>query len=158
MARDVQPMMRFGVRAVAEDGGKRQSGSSGGGGRFGLEYFDQPGKDAASHAARPRGSPSRCSTRARRPPARWRWCSAPGDSGILLHEAVGHGLEADFNRKGVSNYSGRSARPWRAGCAPWSTAATSTTSRGSINVDDEGNVGRNVLIENGVLVGYLHDT
>ncbi len=65
---------------------------------------------------------------------------APGDSGILLHEAVGHGLEADFNRKGTSNYSGkRRRRRSRATCAPWSTTRRSLQSRGTINVDDEGN-------------------
>ena len=84
---------------------------------------------------------------------------APGDSGILLHEAVGHGLEADFNRKGTSNYSGKSRqRASRASSARSSTTRRSLQARGTINVDDEGNEPRStVLIENGKLVGYMHD-
>jgi TldD protein len=82
----------------------------------------------------------------------------PGDSGILLHEAVGHGLEADFNRKGTSNYTGMVGRPVASELCTVVDDATLMGSRGSINIDDEGNEPRSAtLIENGVLAGYLHD-
>jgi TldD protein len=83
---------------------------------------------------------------------------AAGDSGILLHEAVGHGLEADFNRKQTSNYSGQLGKQVASPLCTVVDDGTISSSRGSINVDDEGNPGkRNVLIENGILVGYMHD-
>jgi TldD protein len=83
---------------------------------------------------------------------------APGDSGILLHEAVGHGLEADFNRKGTSNYTGQVGKPVASDLCTVVDDATLLQSRGSINIDDEGGEPRrNVLIEGGVLRGYLHD-
>ena len=82
----------------------------------------------------------------------------PGWPGILLHEAVGHGLEGDFNRKGTSAFSGASASAWPRRASPWSTTASIPDRRGSLNVDDEGNVpGRTVLIEDGILRGYLQD-
>ncbi len=83
---------------------------------------------------------------------------AAGDSGVLLHEAVGHGLEADFNRKGTSNYTGRIGQPVASPLVTVVDDGTIADSRGSINVDDEGNTTtRNVLIEGGNLRGYLHD-
>jgi TldD protein len=83
---------------------------------------------------------------------------APGDSGILLHEAVGHGLEADFNRRGTSNYTGRVGQPVASALCTVVDDPTLVQGRGSINVDDEGaEPRRNVLIEDGVLKGYLHD-
>jgi TldD protein len=82
----------------------------------------------------------------------------PGDSGILLHEAVGHGLEADFNRKQTSNYSGQVGKPVASPLCTVVDDGTIVNSRGAINVDDEGYAGQyNTLIENGVLVGYMHD-
>jgi TldD protein len=82
----------------------------------------------------------------------------PADSGILLHEAIGHGLEADFNRKGTSNYSGRIGQRVASELCTVVDDGTIGHSRGAINVDDEGNPGRkNVLIENGILVDYMHD-
>jgi TldD protein len=83
---------------------------------------------------------------------------AAGESGILLHEAVGHGLEADFNRKQTSNYSGQIGKQVASSLCTVIDDATITSARGSINVDDEGTPGgRNVLIENGILVGYMQD-
>ena len=83
---------------------------------------------------------------------------APGDSGILLHEAVGHGLEADFNRKGTSNYAGQVGNMVASDLCTVVDDATLLQSRGTINIDDEGNEpSRSVLIEGGKLAGYMHD-
>ena len=153
---DRQPMVRFSVRVIAESNGKRQSGSSGGGGRMGLEYFEQRSpewhaKEAVRHAL--------AMLDARESPAgELEVVLAPGDSGVLLHEAVGHGLEADFNRKGTSNYTGRVGQRVASELCTVVDDATLFGSRGTIHVDDEGNLPeRAVLIENGVLVGYMHD-
>ena len=111
-----------------------------------------------STAARRRAWRSACSTPSRRRPARWRSCWAPGDSGILLHEAVGHGLEADFNRKQTSNYTDQIGKQVASPLCTVVDDGTIDNARGAINVDDEGNAGqRNVLIENGILVGYMQD-
>ena len=158
MAWDVQPLLRFGTRAVAEDGAKRQAGSSGGGGRYGMDYFEQAQKDAASHG-REAARIAIAMLDARDAPAgEMPVVLGAGDSGILLHEAVGHGLEADFNRKQTSNYSGQIGKQVASPLCTVIDDGTVMSSRGSINVDDEGHAGkRNVLIENGILVGYMHD-
>ncbi len=158
MATDVQPLMRFGVRAVAEEGTKRQSGSGGGGGRYGLDYFADAKRDAMAHG-REAARIALAMLDARDAPAgEMPVVLGPGDSGILLHEAVGHGLEADFNRKETSNYSGQIGKTVASALCTVVDDATIVNSRGAVNVDDEGYAGqRNVLIENGVLVGYMHD-
>jgi TldD protein len=162
MATDVQPLIRFGVRAVAEEGGKRQAGSGGGGGRYGMEYFQTSGaqvrRDAASHG-REAARVAVAMLDARDAPAgEMPVVLGAGDSGILLHEAVGHGLEADFNRKETSNYSGQLGKEVASPLCTVVDDGTIASSRGAINVDDEGHVGQhNTLIENGVLVGYMHD-
>lgn len=156
MARDRQPMMRFGIRVIAEDAGNRQSGSSGGGGRMGLDYFETHSPEwHAEQAVRQ----ALVMLDAREAPAgEMDVVLGPGDSGILLHEAVGHGLEADFNRKKTSNYSGRVGEEVASELCTVVDDATLQGSRGSINVDDEGQVPtRSVLIENGVLTGYMQD-
>src|SRR5882672_2590073 len=153
---DVQPLFRFGVRAIAEKAGKRQEGSSGGGGRMTLAYFDDKGPEwHATEAARQ----AITMLDAREAPAgQFEVVLAPGDSGILLHEAVGHGLEADFNRKGTSNYTGKVGQPVASELCTVVDDATLLQSRGTFNVDDEGNEpARSVLIEKGVLKGYMHD-
>lgn len=156
LARDRQPLIRFGVQVIAEHKGKWQSGSSGGGGRFSLEYFDSKSpewhaKEAVRHAL--------VMLDARESPAgEMQVVLSPGDSGILLHEAVGHGLEADFNRKGTSNYSGRIGQKVASDLCTVVDDATLNNSRGTINVDDEGNLPeKTVLIEKGVLRRYMHD-
>jgi TldD protein len=156
MLHDVQPMIRFGVRAIAERDGKRQDGSSGGGGRMTMGYFDD--KSPEWHA-REAGRQAVLMLDAREAPAgEMNVVLAPGDSGILLHEAVGHGLEADFNRKGTSNYAGQIGKPVASELCTVVDDATLLQSRGTINIDDEGNEPtRSVLIENGKLVGYMHD-
>src|SRR5262245_1195796 len=107
LARDRQPLVRFGVRAVAEGGGRRQGGSSGGGGRLGLEYFDDPARSPEAHGREAARVAVQMLAAEEAPAGPMEVVLAPGDSGILLHEAVGHGLEADFNRKQTSNYTGR---------------------------------------------------
>jgi TldD protein len=156
LARDVQPLMRFGVRVIAEEDGKRQEGSSGGGGRTTIGYFD--GKSPEWHATRAAEQAILMLGAQEAPAGQMEVVLAPGDSGILLHEAVGHGLEADFNRKGTSNYSGQIGQPVASELCTVIDDATLLQSRGSINVDDEGNEPRSsVLIEKGKLVGYMHD-
>lgn len=158
MVRDRQPMMRFGVHVVVEDGDRRQSGSSGGGGRKGLEYFIEENTSPEWHG-REAVRVAEAMLDARDAPAgAMEVVLAAGDSGILLHEAVGHGLEADFNRKGTSNYSGQIGNMVASELCTVVDDGTVEDSRGAINVDDEGNIGQiNTLIEKGKLVGYMHD-
>ena len=156
--RDIQPMMRFGVRVIAEENGRRQSGSSGGGGRMGIEYFDKPTKSPEDHAREAVRLAVAMLHAEEAPAGEMEVVLAPGDSGILLHEAVGHGLEADFNRKGVSAFSGRVGQQVASPLCTIIDDGTIGHRRGSINVDDEGTPSqKNVLIENGVLRGYLQD-
>jgi len=156
LAADRQPMLRFTVRVIAEQNGKRQSGSSSGGGRVGLEYFD--GKSVEQHA-REAVRHALVMLDARESPAgELPVVLAPGESGILLHEAVGHGLEADFNRKGTSNYTGQIGQRVASDLCTVVDDGTLFASRGSINIDDEGNEpGSATLIEKGILVAYMHD-
>jgi len=157
--RDLQPMLRFGVRAIAEVGDRRQAGSSGGGGRAGMEYFEREGKSADDHAREAVRVAVAMLDAQEAPAGEMEVVLGPGDSGILLHEAVGHGLEADFNRKGVSNYSGRIGTSVASALCTVVDRADLDHQRGSINVDDEGNTGTSTtLIEDGILRGYLHDT
>jgi TldD protein len=153
---DIQPMLRFNVSVVAEKNGKKQQGSASGGGRFGLEYFDgRTPEELAKEAARIAVE----MLDARPAPAGEQVVVlAPGDSGVLLHEAVGHGLEADFNRKGTSKYSGKIGKPVASKLCTIVDEGLIPRSRGSIAVDDEGTLsGRNVLIQDGTLVSYMHD-
>ncbi len=156
MARDRQPLIRFGIRVIAEDGGNRQSGSSGGGGRMGLDYFDDKTPEAHAEQA---VQQALVMLEAREAPAgEMDVVLGPGDSGILLHEAVGHGLEADFNRKKTSNYSDRVGEQVASELCTVVDDASLQGSRGSINVDDEGQLpARSVLIEGGILKGYMQD-
>lgn len=153
---DRQPSLRFSVGVVAEAKGQKQSGSSGGGGRLGMEYFKtHTPEDHAREAARE----ALVMLDARNAPAgEMAVVLAPGDGGILLHEAVGHGLEADFNRKGSSHYTGRIGKVVASELCTVIDDATRNYDRGAINVDDEGNVPTSsVLIERGRLSGYMHD-
>lgn len=156
MAYDVQPMIRFGVRALAERDGRRQEGSSGGGGRTTMAYFE--GKSPEFHAREAARQALVMLDAIDAPAGEMAVVLAPGDSGILLHEAVGHGLEADFNRKGTSNYAGQIGNDVASPLCTVVDDATLLSARGTINVDDEGNEpGRRVLIEGGRLAGYMHD-
>ena len=153
---DIQPLIRFNVSALSQQGESRQVARTGGGGRLGIEYFERVtpeelARDAARQAVLQQGA-------IEAPAGTLPVVLAAGDSGVLLHEAVGHGLEADFNRKGTSNYSGRVGQPVASELVTVVDDGTIMDSRGSINVDDEGNpTTRNVLIEDGTLRGYLHD-
>jgi TldD protein len=156
MVRDAQPLVRFGVRVIAEKDGKRQEGSSGGGGRTSMGYFE--GKSPEWHASEAARQAVTMLDAREAPAGQMEVVLAPGDSGILLHEAVGHGLEADFNRKGTSNYSGKIGESVASELCTVVDDATLLQSRGTINVDDEGNEPRSTtLIEKGRLVGYMHD-
>jgi TldD protein len=137
LARDVQPLMRFGIRVIAERDGKRQEGSSGGGGRTTIGYFD--GKSPEWHAVEAARQAILMLDAQEAPAGQMEVVLAPGDSGILLHEAVGHGLEADFNRKGTSNYANQIGQLVASEVCTVVDDATLLQSRGSINVDDEGN-------------------
>jgi len=156
MVRDAQPLLRFSIRAIAEKNGKRQEGSSGGGGRTSMGYFE--GKPPEWHATEAARQAVTMLDAHEAPAGQMEVVLAPGDSGILLHEAVGHGLEADFNRKGTSNYSGKMGAGVASDLCTVVDDATLVQSRGTINVDDEGEEPhRTVLIEKGRLVGYMHD-
>ena len=156
LVRDRQPMLRFGVSAIAEVDGKRQGGSGGGGGRYGLEYFDaHPPEEHGREAARVAIT---MLDAVEAPAGQMEVVLGPADSGILLHEAIGHGLEADFNRKGTSNYTDRIGQRVASDLCTVVDDGTISNSRGAINVDDEGNLPRrNVLIENGILKAYMQD-
>ena len=156
LVHDVQPLMRFGVRVIVEQNGKRQSGSSGGGGRFGMEYFE--GHTPEWHAQEAVRQAVAMLDAREAPAGELPVVLAPGDSGILLHEAVGHGLEADFNRKKTSNYSDAVGTKVASDLCTVVDDATLPFSRGTINVDDEGNEPvSSTLIERGVLRGYMQD-
>jgi TldD protein len=155
---DRQPMARLNVRALArQDGGPPQSGHSGGGGRVGLEFFLE--EKTPEHFATEAARQAIVQLNAIEAPAgELTVVLGPGWPGILLHEAVGHGLEADFNRKGTSAFSGRVGQQVASPLCTVVDDGTIRNRRGSLNLDDEGSVTqRNVLIENGILRGYLQD-
>jgi TldD protein len=156
MTGDVQPLVRFGVSVLSERGSDRQTARWGGGGRMGMAYFeDHTPEDLAREAAR---QAVLLQSAVEAPAGTFPVVLAAGDSGILLHEAIGHGLEADFNRKKTSNYSDRIGEVVASELCTIVDDGTITDSRGTINVDDEGNLpGYNVLIENGILQSYLQD-
>ncbi len=157
LAADVRPLVRLSITVIAEQNGRREVGSAGGGGRFGLAYFDdaQLSKyvDEAVNAAL-------TNLESRPAPAgEMTVVLGAGWPGILLHEAVGHGLEGDFNRKGSSAFSGRIGQRVAAKGVTVLDDGTIADRRGSLNVDDEGNPSqRNVLIEDGILKGYIQDS
>ncbi|MFN0095970.1 MAG: TldD/PmbA family protein [Dehalococcoidia bacterium] len=153
---DVQPLMQFRVNVLVERDGARQNAGTGGGGRLGTEYFRQVSPEAIANDAARQAILQLDAVDA--PAGMLPVVRAAGDSGVLLHEAVGHGLEADFNRKGTSNYAGRIGGQVASPLVTVVDDGTIRDSRGSLNVDDEGNpTGRNVLIEDGVLRSYLQD-
>ncbi len=161
LAADVRPLIRLSVSVLVEQDGKRERGGSGGGGRFGYDYFlevvdgevraDRYAKDAVrmalvnlSAVAAPAGAMP--------------VVLGAGWPGVLLHEAVGHGLEGDFNRKGSSVFSGQMGQKVASELCTVIDDGTMQGRRGSLAIDDEGVPGQyNVLIENGILKGYMQD-
>jgi TldD protein len=155
---DRQPLARMSVSALARaGGGAPQRGHAGGGGRVELTYFLT--EKTPEHFAREAAREAIVMLEAVEAPAgEMTVVLGPGWPGILLHEAVGHGLEADFNRKGVSAFSGRVGQKVASELCTVIDDGTIGGRRGSLNVDDEGNpTQKNVLIENGILRGYLQD-
>jgi TldD protein len=154
---DFQPLVRMNVFSIARQNGKFQSGSYGGGGRVELEFFQ--GDNSPESYAREAARQAIVQLDAREAPAgEMEVVLAPGWPGILLHEAIGHGLEADFNRKGISAFSGRIGQRVASDLCTVVDDGTVPARRGSLNVDDEGApTHKTVLIENGVLQGYLQD-
>ncbi len=156
-AADVRPLVRLSLQVITEQDGRREQGSAGGGGRFGYEYFtdamlreyaEQAVHQAVTNlAARPA------------PAGTMTVVLGAGWPGILLHEAIGHGLEGDFNRKGSSAFSGRVGERVAATGVTVVDDGTLLDRRGSLNVDDEGNPTQcTTLIENGILKGYMQDS
>src|SRR4051812_37270938 len=157
LAADIRPLVRVSVTVIAEQNGRREMGSSGGGGRTDYGYFtdallDQYAADAVKAAivnldARPA------------PAGPMTIVLGPGWPGVLLHEAIGHGLEGDFNRKGTSTFTGRIGERVASPGVTVVDDGTLRERRGSLNIDDEGNpTQHNVLIEDGVLRSYLQDS
>ena len=146
LAADVRPLVRFNISVIVEDGDKREQGYAGGGGRFGYEHFTPErvldfGREAVRQAIVNLGA-----------------VPAPSGEMIVVHEAIGHGLEGDFNRKGTSAFTGRIGERVASDLCTVVDDGTLPGRRGSLNVDDEGTPTRNtVLIENGILRGYLQD-
>ena len=156
LAADVRPLVRLNLRVMVERGGRREVGSAGGGGRFDLGHFDEPllrryANDAVQAAL--------TNLEAKPAPAgEMAVVLGPGWPGILLHEAVGHGLEGDFNRKGSSVFAGRIGQRVAAKGVTVVDDGTIAQRRGSLNIDDEGQVTQsNVLIEDGILRAYIQD-
>ena len=156
LAADVRPLVRLSLTVIAEQGERREVGTGGGGGRFGLGYFQdgiiegyvEQAVNAALTNLESREGPAGEMT----------VVLGPGWPGVLLHEAIGHGLEGDFNRNGSSAFSGRIGQRVAAPGVTVLDDGTIPDRRGSLNVDDEGNASqRNVLIEDGILKGYIQD-
>ena len=156
LAADVRPLVRLSVTVIAEQNGRREMGSAGGGGRLGLAYFDDA---QITHYVDDAVRSALVNLESRPAPAgEMPVVLGSGWPGILLHEAVGHGLEGDFNRKGSSAFSGKIGKRVAAKGVTVLDDGNITDRRGSLNVDDEGNVSqRNVLIEDGILQGYIQD-
>lgn len=157
MAADIRPLVRVSVTVIVEQDGRREMGSSGGGGRYDYSYFsdtllEQYANEAVKSAlvnldARPA------------PAGPMTVVLGSGWPGILLHEAIGHGLEGDFNRKGSSTFSGRIGQRVAAKGVTVVDDGTLANRRGSLNIDDEGNPTQcTTLIEDGILKGYIQDT
>jgi TldD protein len=156
LAADVRPLVRLSLTVIAEQGERREVGTGGGGGRFGLGYF----QDAVIEGYVDQAVNAALTNLESRPaPAgEMTVVLGPGWPGVLLHEAIGHGLEGDFNRKGSSAFSGRIGQRVAAPGVTVLDDGTIPDRRGSLNVDDEGNASqRNVLIEDGILKGYIQD-
>ncbi len=154
---DVRPLVRMNVQVIVEQDGRREQGSSGGGARCALDFFlaEQRAQGYGDEAVRQ----ALVNLDAEAAPAGMLpVVLGPGWPGVLLHEAVGHGLEGDFNRKGTSAFSGRIGEQVASKLCTVIDDGTLPDRRGSLTIDDEGTPsGNNVLIENGILKGYMQD-
>lgn len=157
LSADVRPLVRMNVSVITEQDGRREHGYSGGGGRYGYEYFTT--SELPLYYAREAVRQALLNLEATPAPAgSMVVVLGPGWPGVLLHEAIGHGLEGDFNRKGTSAFAGRIGERVASPLCTVVDDGTLPNRRGSLNVDDEGTpTGRTVLIEKGVLKGYLQD-
>ncbi|HDM8277547.1 TPA: metalloprotease TldD [Yersinia enterocolitica] len=161
LAADVRPLVRLSVSVLVEDNGKRERGASGGGGRFGYDYFLETvdGEVRADNFANEAVRMALVNLSAIAAPAgAMPVVLGAGWPGVLLHEAVGHGLEGDFNRRGSSVFSGQMGKLVASELCTVVDDGTMQGRRGSLAIDDEGVPGQyNVLIENGILKGYMQD-
>ncbi|HDT4952092.1 TPA: metalloprotease TldD [Morganella morganii subsp. morganii] len=161
LATDIRPLVRLSVSMLVEEDGKREHGGSGGGGRFGYEYFlgTEDGEIRADHFAREAVRMALVNLSAVAAPAGLMpVVLGAGWPGVLLHEAVGHGLEGDFNRRGASVFSGKIGQQVTSSLCTIVDDGTIGDRRGSLAIDDEGVPGQyNILIENGILKGYMQD-
>ena len=157
LAADVRPLVRLNVSVIVEDGDKREQGYTGGGGRFGYEYFTA--SDRPMEYAREAVRQALVNLEAGPAPAgEMVVVLGPGWPGVLLHEAIGHGLEGDFNRKGTSVFAGRMGEKVASAQCTVVDDGTLDGRRGSLNIDDEGVPTENtVLIDQGKLTAYMHD-
>ncbi|MEO0423421.1 MAG: metalloprotease TldD [Pseudomonadota bacterium] len=157
LAADVRPLVRFNVTVIAESDGRREVGSAGGGGRFGYDYFVTD--DRAMDYARRAVEQALVNLEAEEAPAgTMTVVLGPGWPGVLLHEAIGHGLEGDFNRKKTSAFAGRLGEQVASPLCTVVDQGNIPDRRGSLNVDDEGTpTGETVLIEKGILRAYMQD-
>ncbi len=157
LAGDIRPLVRLNVSVIVEDKGRREQGSSGGGGRGGYEIFFQ--NDSAFEYGREAVSQALLNLEAVDAPAgNMTVVLGPGWPGVLLHEAIGHGLEGDFNRKGTSAFAGRVGQKVASDLCTVVDDGTLPGRRGSLNIDDEGTPTQcTTLIEKGVLKGYMQD-
>jgi TldD protein len=157
MNADIRPLVRLSVQVIIESNGKREQGSAGGGGRFDYGYFDD--EMLHRYAAQAVHQAVVNLDAAPAPAGNMTVVLGNGWPGILLHEAIGHGLEGDFNRKGSSAFSGRVGERVAAEGVTVVDDGTLARRRGSLQMDDEGNATQcTTLIENGILRGYLQDT
>ena len=156
-AADVRPLVRLSLTVIAESQGRREVGSGGGGGRFGLGHFTD--EVVASYVDQAVNAALTNLDSRPVPAGDMTVVLGPGWPGVLLHEAVGHGLEGDFNRRGSSTFAGRIGQRVAAKGVTVLDDGTLPDRRGSLNVDDEGHATqRNVLIEDGILRGYIQDS
>ncbi len=157
MNADIRPLVRLSLQVIVESGGRREQGSAGGGGRFSYDYFDD--EILRRYAAEAVHQAVVNLDAAPAPAGNMTVVLGNGWPGILLHEAIGHGLEGDFNRKGSSAFSGRIGERVAAEGITVVDDGTIINRRGSLQMDDEGNATQcTTLIENGILKGYLQDS
>ncbi len=161
LAADIRPLVRLNCSVLVERNGRRERGGAGGGGRFGYDYFFEPQGDEIRALGYVREAVRQALVNIEAidaPAGSMPVVLGPGWPGVLLHEAVGHGLEGDFNRKGSSAFAGRVGQQVASKHCTIVDDGTLFGRRGSVSIDDEGTAGQyNVLIENGILKGYLQD-